>query len=433
MKRKLLAAMMALALAGCGGTAETKATGDPAPALSDKKADPEPPPLPHADRKDDPTVLVPGAPPLTQGMMDRGIDVWEWVLDLRLTEPQRAQWQKLWTDGWKKADEKGKAQRLTSFRGNVAFWEGLAKLREGERDLRRLQLQAPDLAALRKSPDELDRWMASLYDEAHKPGGVRNAILVAGDPPLTQDMMDLYRTAMDYVLDIRMTDGQRDEFQKAFIDDWKKNDPKQWAKNIESWRAPLSRNQYNCRVWRAGQQPLLLDGLRKSDEATDAWLLAAYEAAHKPGSDRNPVLAAGDPALTRDVVDQYGDMVEAVLDFSASGGLTDGQRRDLEDLLVKDWKGMDRAARQDLLQSLKKWPSPPRFLAQLRAAPSGDQRSQYLLEIRNKEQEMAAEVRRLIQRSRETTIDAIRNAGPIPGHYEYNSATGRYDRFVEDR
>ena len=97
---------------------------------------------------------------------------------------------------------------------------------------------------------------------------------------------------------------------------------------------------------------------------------------------------------------------------------------------------MDRAARQDFLKALEKWPSHEGLLAHLRAAPSGDERSQYLLEICNKEQkqqEMDAEVRRLVQRSSETTIDAIRNAGPNPGHYEYNSATGRYDRWVEDR
>lgn len=258
-------------------------------------------------------------------------------------------------------------------------------------------------------------------------------VLVPGDPPLTQGMVDLYRTAMDAILDLQMTDNQREEFQKALIEDWKRNDPKQWAKGIESWRAPLSRGPYARRVWRAGQLPLLLDGLHKSNDGADAWLLAAYDAAHKPGSDRNPVLAEGDPPLTRDVVDQYGAMVEAVLDFSASGGLTDGQRRDLQDLLVKDWKGMDRAARQDFLQTLQKWPSPERFLVQLRAAPAGDQRSQYLLEIRNKEQEMAAEVRRLVQRSRETANDATRNAGPEEGHYEYNPGTGRYDRFVKDR
>ena len=48
---------------------------------------------------------------------------------------------------------------------------------------------------------------------------------------------------------------------------------------------------------------LALDDLRKSDAASDAWLLAAYEAAHKPGGERNPILADGDLPLTRDEAD----------------------------------------------------------------------------------------------------------------------------------
>ena len=81
---------------------------------------------------------------------------------------------------------------------------------------------------------------------------------VASDPPLTQDMMDLYCTAMDYVLDLHMTDGQRDEYQRIYIETWKKQDPKESATNIETWRQPLSGSlsgsAYDRRVWRARQR-----------------------------------------------------------------------------------------------------------------------------------------------------------------------------------
>jgi hypothetical protein len=230
-----------------------------------------------------------------------------------------------------------------------------------------------------------------LYEAGHKPGGERNAILAASEPPLTQDMMDLYRTAMDYVLDVRMTDQQRNEYQRLFIEDWKKNDPKQWTKNIESWRKPLSMGTYSRRVWRAWQRPALLERIPKVDAASNQWLQTAYDAGHKPGGERNPILAAGDPPLTRDVVDQYCDMIEGLVDFSVSGGLTAVQRQDLEDMLVKDWKGMDQAARDDFLKTEQKWPSPDRFLVALRAAPSSDQRSQYLLVIHDKEVAKAAQ------------------------------------------
>jgi predicted Ser/Thr protein kinase len=410
------------------GGAEKKPAPDPAATPPAKQAEPAPPPLPHADRKDDPTVLVPGDPPLTQGTLDRNLDFWEWVLDLNLTDPQRAQWQRGWTDAFRKKNDNAKAQTLSAVRANVQFWDGMAKAGETQRDLLRFQIQAGELAFLRQSPESEHKLLVSLYDESHKPGGERNAVLVAGDPPLTQDMMDLYRTAMDYVLDLRMTGGQRAEYQRLFIEDWKKHDPKEWAKNIESWRKPLSLNAYSRRVWRAGQRSPLLDRLPKSDAGSDQWLLAACEAAHKPGSERNPVLADGDPPLTRDVVDQYCDMVEAVLDFSVSGGLTAVQRQDLEDYLVKDWKGMDQGAKEDFLKGLQKWPSQARLLAQLRAAPAGDQRSQYLLEIHNRELEKFAQAQQLEKQRHETALEIIRNfpTGGT-GHYEYNSGTGRYE------
>jgi serine/threonine protein kinase len=397
------------------GGPEKKTAPDPSPTVPAKRAEPAGP-LPHADRQDAPTVLIPGDPPLTQGAMDRTIDLWEWVLDLRLTEQQRGLCQQYWMNGWKKKDDKGKAQWLTIGQASVKFWEEMARLSDADRDLRRIQLQESDLIALRKSTAELDKWLATLYDEAHKPGGERNPTLVAGDPPLTGDMMDLYRMAMEYVLDLHMTNRQRDEYQRIFIEDWKKNDPQQWAKNIESWRKPLSGSPYSRRAFRAQQRPIVLDNLRKPKDEYQRWLLAAYEEEHKPGGERNPILAGGDSPLTRDLMDQYCDMVEGVLDFSISGGLTAAQRQDLQDLLLKDWKGMDKAARDDFLQTAQKWPSQARLVAQLRAAPVGDQRSQYLLEIHNRELEAFAKAQKLEQQRHETEMGIIRNIGP-GGYY----------------
>ena len=100
----------------------------PAGGRPGNQAAAQPPPLPHADRKDDPTVLVPGDPPLTQGTLDHNLDFWEWVLDLNLTDPQRAQWQRGWTDAFRKKKDNAKAQTLTAVRGNVEFWDAMAKL-----------------------------------------------------------------------------------------------------------------------------------------------------------------------------------------------------------------------------------------------------------------------------------------------------------------
>ena len=60
------------------------------------------------------------------------------------------------------------------------------------RDLLRFQIQPGELAFLRKSSETEHKLLVGLYEEGHKPGGERNAILVASDPPLTQDRMDLF-------------------------------------------------------------------------------------------------------------------------------------------------------------------------------------------------------------------------------------------------
>jgi len=306
MRRILFAAALILAPAACGGAAEKKTAGDAPPAPPDKKAEPAPPSLPHADRKDDPTVLIPG------------------------------------------------------------------------------------------------------------------------DPPLTQDMMNLYRMAMDYILDLQITDLQRDEYQRLFLEDWKK-DPKEWGKAIESWRKPLSARPYDRRARRVRRRPSDLDALRKSDAESDRWLLAAYEAAHKPGSERNPILADGDPPLTRDEAELYCDRVEFGLDLSVLGGLTPDQRRRLQDLLVRDWKGMDASGKGAFLRELNRGYDKAALLAQLRGKP-GEERSLFLLEVYKQEQDQAA--RRMedlkMRQPMQYIADEIRGyIGDPHGHYRYNPSTGR--------
>jgi hypothetical protein len=46
-------------------------------------------------------VLVPGDPPLTRAVAEGRIDYWEWVLDVRLDDRQRAELLRLQVDEWK--------------------------------------------------------------------------------------------------------------------------------------------------------------------------------------------------------------------------------------------------------------------------------------------------------------------------------------------
>jgi hypothetical protein len=417
---------------------DEKPAHEPPPAAPPRKPAAAPPPLPHADRKDDLTVLVAGNPPLTQGELDRNLDFWEWVLDLNLTDAQRAAWQKGWADAFQKKKDKAKAQRLSAVKDNVQLWDSVAKMTQMQRDLLRCRIQPGGLAFLRNSKESEHTLLVTLYEQGHKPGGERNAILVASDPPLTRDLMDLYRTAMDYVLDLQMNDRQRDEWQRLYVEDWKKNDPKQQAKAVESWRAPLTRRDYGRRLFRVMERPALLDGLRKGGSDNARWLLAAYEAAHKPGSERNPVLVDGEPLLTRDEAELYCDRVDFALDLSALGGLTPDQRRRLQELLVRDWKGMGAAGKGAFLEELQKRYNKAVFLAQLRSKPD-EERSQLLLEVYKEEQDKAArqaarqkEAMAYLQQLQKIVDEERSCVRTTPGHSSYNPTTKRYE-WVLDR
>jgi hypothetical protein len=114
-------------------------------------------------------VLVPGDPPLTQGTLDRNLDMWEWALDLRLTDQQRAQWQRGWTDAFRKKNDNAKTQTLSAVRGNVEFWDGMAKRGEAQRDLLQFQWQASGLAFLRKSSEPEHKLLVSLSKRPTSP------------------------------------------------------------------------------------------------------------------------------------------------------------------------------------------------------------------------------------------------------------------------
>src|SRR5205807_1503696 len=110
---------------------------------------------------------------------------------------------------------------------------------------------------------------------------------------------------------------------------------------------------YQLNKLRLSVQPAMLASWSKPDaSALNHWLAARHQEAFKPGSTRNPILVPGEPALTQQLVDRYGDYVEWVLDFSISGGLSAEQRKILRDYLVKDWKTMDREA---FLATVKEW------------------------------------------------------------------------------
>jgi hypothetical protein len=397
-------------------------------------------------------VLVPGYLPLTQEMVDLYREMWEWYCDIRLTAPQGRQYQQACISYWKKRPAIYYNQyALTNYRTVEREWRGIRNLAKADQARRRLEVREKWMSATRKDNDALSRFLTSVYDAAYKGGGTRNPILAAGDPPLTRAMIDLDHAVLEMLFDFPLSDEQRQKSTRLLIEEWKEMTQarrQDWARNLTTWAKLATYRNYERNLQRALVQSRLLDLFRKKDASDRArWLLAQYEAAWKPGSERNPVLVDGKPPLTQQRVDRYRDYLEVMLDLSLSGGFTAEERKVLRDHLVQDWKKMRAGDRDALLADLKTWSEAaaggvvaeanqaiavlrPRLLARLSAAR--DARSRWLLGLVKRERQKFELMSQIQRKVYETQMIIARNIGP-GGTWEYNSATGRYDRWVPDR
>jgi hypothetical protein len=398
----------------------------------------------------DDKVLVPGDPPLTQEVVDNCRRMAEWALSIELGDKERRQWEQFFVVEFLKKDQAKRKASMTVYQGFGPYLDKVSKMPDAERVRERARKRDFWLDSLRKSSDRDDRMLLGAYDEAYKPGGSKNPILVKSDPPLTQGMIDLDAATAEVLLDLRLSDEQRKKFRDLRIEDWKSWDAAKRlrdAKNTESWANLPTFSNYRRNEQRALTQPRLLTEFHKKDSGELAqWLLTLHESTIKPGSERNPVLVDGVPQLTQLMVDRYIDYVEIMLDMSIGGGFTTPQRQVLQDYLVKDWKKLSADDRKELLGDINRWEDAaamgadeankcigalrPKLLAQLRTARE-DARSQWLLVVFDGERELLQARLQVIKQVGELKRDIARAMEP-KGHWEFNLNTRRHD-WVADR
>jgi hypothetical protein len=261
----------------------------PLPAPAQEAGRPQPEPDQKLAKSDEPLrdvagVLAGGKPPLTQVFLDRWFAYLEWLLEIRLTEPQRRDCQKLWVQDWKETDQLKKDRFWLYTNAELQWWSKVAKQSEAECAELRAEKRRSFLARLGKSTDRDERLLLELYQAAHEPGGERNPILVAGTPPLTQDMVDQGRRLLQWVLDVRLTAPQRRLLRESVMKSWQNMDDSGkdgFLQQLQAWNVITQLGDAERTKLRGKLQPALLAHLRSApaDEASQC-LLEIYDKEH---------------------------------------------------------------------------------------------------------------------------------------------------------
>ncbi len=150
---------------------------------------------------------IPGSPPLTSEMVEKGVRLFEWLLDARLTEEQHQQFQDALVRTWKTADPAGMSGTL----GVLQFHDDLGRKTELERNAVREALLDKYLELMRQTPtDVLSAWVLEIYYSAHTP-------IAQGNPPLTRQVADAY-TEVNCFMISEVIGGEAFKPDKAFKD-----------------------------------------------------------------------------------------------------------------------------------------------------------------------------------------------------------------------
>jgi hypothetical protein len=183
-------------------------------------------------------------------------------------------------------------------------------------------------------------------------------VIVDGNPPLTRRLMDNFRQLHEWLLDIKLTAAQHRQWEGLFIAEFKKK-PRfsqqqlvsSWEKQARYWEGLAKLDDSERARERAAQHAKLLPRLRKSTDQDDRLLVAVHDAEHRPGSRKNPILAAGDPPLTTALMEQRLLFVEWLFDLT----LTPEQRAEYQRLFTKVWKELDKSSKVNLAKGIEMW------------------------------------------------------------------------------
>lgn len=207
---------------------------------------------------------VAGSPPLTQQMVQNATTFFEWLLDASLTVEQRQQFQNSLAQSWLSRRQ----EEIQATVNVLQFADQINRKTPQEREVYRQVLQPKFLAEMGNQRNSvLSSWVLNIYDSAHKS-------IAAGNPPLTQQVVDSYAEAVSFMLE--QSTGKGFSADRTFKDALTHSlvvrypqlsadeqmsmarIPLQWALIQAKWpRIPVTEQRKLSDQWRSALQPLL--------------------------------------------------------------------------------------------------------------------------------------------------------------------------------
>lgn len=379
-------------------------------------------------------VLVPGKPALTQSAVDQDRDLMEWVFDQKMNEKLGEAHKRYFVALWKNKDEAGRTAYLQGLEG----WSKIRQRSHLDQVWVRTQMRAGLLVELCwfDDPTLFDGLLALDRVSGGRPADPdQDKVLVAGTA-LTRGAVDQFREFVEWAFDLKLTRAQSAAVQDLLIDEARRADKKALEGSltvVRFWSRLSQLNATDQRLVRAVDFPNLVAGLGSSEDRTDRWLFALYQSAY-------PVLAEGDPPLTRWSTDAHAEL------FCFQNNQVAGKEVWVADRAFKDSYGKrlaaayqkaDAAGKQQLAEGALQWETLQAVWPNLSEEEQRTLRTHWaevykplnikpptattLDEARRKAEQakLEAELERIRHQS---VMDSIRRIAP-----RYNPVTGRYE------
>jgi hypothetical protein len=144
---------------------------------------------------------------------------------------------------------------------------------------------------------------AGLFSAA---AGSDDELPIAGNPPLTKEMVDNASQFFEWLLDAHLTVEQRAQFRDSLVSSWKghRQDEIEASVNVLHYQDQLSQKTPEERALvREVLRKKFLDLMRQTpNDVLSRWVLNIYDSAHL-------TIADGHPPLTSQVADAYAEFV----------------------------------------------------------------------------------------------------------------------------